>query len=103
MDVSKRSHSGFRTCLNDAFSNNILTALSFGIKMKFSKFSPDMYTESARFQEVPHSKSNWLFGSGFPVLIFFGDFLLSEILSKVFPECTERSKNLISGALLKWS
>ncbi|MCQ5157115.1 hypothetical protein NE470_13295, partial [Faecalibacterium prausnitzii] len=26
-----------------------------------------------------------------------------EILSKVFPECTEHSKNLISGALLKWS
>ena len=60
------------------------------------------------------SKSSWLFGRGNPIFLgfkplfgdcfkaFFGGFS-PEILSKVFPERSARSNNLICGAVLKWS
>ena len=61
-----------------------------------------------------HSKSSWLFGRGNPIFLgfkplfsdcfkaFFGGFS-PKILSKVFPERSARSNNLICGAVLKWS
>ena len=67
---------GFGTCLNDAFSNNILTATvpSFKADLRYTnrKFSMKIYLEMYRSgRNENDSKSNWLFGSGFPVLLGF--------------------------------
>ena len=67
---------GFKTCLNDAFSNNILTATvpSFKADLRYTnrKFAMKIYLEMYRSgRNENDSKSNWLFGSGFPVLLGF--------------------------------
>ena len=67
---------GFRTCLNDAFSNNILTATvpSFKVDLRYTnrKFSVKIYLEMYRSgRNENDSKSNWLFGSDIPVLLGF--------------------------------
>ena len=67
---------GFKACLNDAFSNNILTATvpSFKADLRYTnrKFAMKIYLEMYRSgRNENDSKSNWLFGSGFPVLIGF--------------------------------
>lgn len=66
----------FKACLNDAFSNNILTATvpSFKVDLRYTnrKFSMKIYLEMYRSgRNENDSKSNWLFGSGFPVLLGF--------------------------------
>ena len=67
---------GFRTCLNDALSNNILTATvpSFKADLQYTnrKFAMKIYSEMYRSgRNENDSKSNWLFGSGFPILLGF--------------------------------
>ena len=67
---------GFKACLNDAFSNNILTATvpSFKADLRYTnrKFAMKIYLEMYRSgRNENDSKSNWLFGSGFPVLLGF--------------------------------
>ena len=67
---------GFKACLNDAFSNNILTATvpSFKANLQYTnrKFAMKIYLEMYRSgRNENDSKSNWLFGSGFPVLLGF--------------------------------
>ena len=67
---------GFKACLNDAFSNNILTATvpSFKVDLRYTnrKFAMKIYLEMYRSgRNENDSKSNWLFGSGFPVLLGF--------------------------------
>ena len=98
---------GFKACLNDAFSNNILTATipSFKANLRYTnrKFAMKIYLEMYRSgRNENDSKSNWLFGSGFPILLVHAGFpalrandfrsFSPEILSKIFPECTEHSK-----------
>ena len=67
---------GFKACLNDAFSNNILIATvpSFKADLRYMnrKFAMKIYLEMYRSgRNENDSKSNWLFGSGFPVLLGF--------------------------------
>ena len=67
---------GFKAYLNDAFSNNILTATvpSFKADLRYTnrKFSMKIYLEMYRSgRNENDSKSNWLFGSGFPILLGF--------------------------------
>ena len=67
---------GFKACLNDAFSNNILTATvpSFKADLRYTnrKFAMKIYLEMYRSgRNENDSKSNWLFGSGFPILLGF--------------------------------
>ena len=67
---------GFRTCLNDAFSNNILTATvpSFKADLRYAnrKFAMEIYLEMYQSgRNENDSKSNWLFGSRLPILLGF--------------------------------
>ena len=60
----------------DAFSNNILTATvpSFKADLQYTnrKFAMKIYLEMYRSgRNENDSKSNWLFGSGFPILLGF--------------------------------
>ena len=78
---------GFKACLNDAFSNNILTATvpSFKADLRYTnrKFAMKIYLEMYRSgRNENDSKSNWLFGSGVPILLGFKP-LFSDCFSVV--------------------
>ena len=87
---------GFRTCLNDAFSNNILTATvpSFKADLRYTnrKFAMKIYLEMYRSgRNENDSKSSWLFGRGNPIFLGF---------KPLFSDCF---KAFFGGSLLKFS
>ena len=87
---------GFKACLNDAFSNNILTATvpSFKADLQYTnrKFAMKIYLEMYRSgRNENDSKSSWLFGRGNPIFLGF---------KPLFSDCF---KAFFGGSLLKFS